>query len=160
MWKAAIKLAILYMLRNRFSEAKTRLKGDLNKIKDSFADLAEGRAVIFKKNLNNELHRIVNSLMGYMLIVVAIMCSSITAIIWLAATALNSPYRNLIFSITILLPLFTGLIIFLMIRHSWKKEPLFHQSIDQIKQDWQLFREAGDLDTDTSLIKSTDLTAQ
>ena len=148
MWKAAIKLAILYMLRNRFTEAKTRLKGDFLRIKDSFADLTENRVLIFRNNLNNELDRVIHSLLGYMLILIGIMCSCITAIIWLTATALNSPHRNLIFSVTMLSPLMIGLIIYLIIRHSWKKEPLFHQSFVQIKQDWQLFRDVGESDVE------------
>lgn len=151
MWKTAIKLAMLYMLRNRFTEAKTRLKGDLHKIKDGFADLTESRASIFKQNFSNELARVVHSLMGFMLVFIAITCSSITAIIWLTATALSSPHRNLIFSVTIILPLVIALVIFLVIRYSWKKEPLLHQSIVQIEQDWQSFREAGESDTDTNL---------
>lgn len=152
MWKTAIKLAMLYMLRNRFTEAKTRFKEDLYKIKDSIADLTESRAAIFKKNFNDELNRVVRSLMGFLLVFVAITCSSITAIIWLAAIALNSPQRNLIFSVTIILPLIVGLVIFLVIRHSWKKESLFHKSIVQIEQDWQLFREIGESDTNTNLV--------
>lgn len=151
MWKTAIKLAMLYMLRNRFTEAKTRFKEDLYKIKDSIADLTESRAAIFKKNFNDELNRVVRSLMGFLLVFVAITCSSITAIIWLAAIALNSPQRNLIFSVTIILPLIVGLVIFLVIRQSWKKESLFHKSIVQIEEDWQLFREVGESDTNTNL---------
>lgn len=160
MWKTAIKLAMLYMLRNRFTEAKTRLKGDLYKIKDSFADLTESRASIFKNNFNNELARVIRSLMGFMLMLAAVTCSSITAIIWLAATAISSPHRNLIFSITMILPLIVAIVIFLIIRYSWKKEPLFHQSIVQIEQDWQLFREAGESDTDTNPTNPTEVTTQ
>ena len=147
MWKTAIKLAMLYMLRNRLTEAKTRLKGDLYKIKDSFADLTESRVAIFKNNFNDELERVIHSMLALLLMFIAIMCSTITAIIWLAAIALNSPHRDLIFSITIILPLILSLVIFLVIRHSWTNESLFHKSIVQIQKDWQAFREVGEADT-------------
>ncbi len=160
MWKAAIKLAMLYMLRNRFSEAKTRIKGDLYKIKDSFANLIESRTLIFKNNLNNELDRIFHSLVGLMLILAAIISSSVTAIIWLTITALTSPHRNLIFTTAMILPLIIALIIYWLIRRSWAQKPLFHHSIVQIKKDWQLFRQAGESETDISMTESTDVTTQ
>ena len=155
MWKTAARLAVLYLLRNRFNDVKERFSGDLNNIKDSLSDLVESRFAIFKLNFNNEVGRIVRSLMGYLLILVAITCSSLTAIIWLASIAVNSPNRNLIFSVTMLAPLLVGLIIYMLIRFSWKKEPLFYKSISQIEEDWQLFRhaDAADLEPAEEIIK-------
>ncbi|MBC7786971.1 MAG: phage holin family protein [Methylophilaceae bacterium] len=140
MWKTAIKLVLLYVIRNKYNEAKTGFKGDFSKIKDSVADLAESRIVIFKQNLEYEISRIIHSLLGFMLMLVAILCSTLTAIIWLTATALNSPHRTLIFSTTILVPLLVGIGIYFFIKISWKKEPLFNQSIKQVALDWDLFR--------------------
>ena len=145
MWKTALKLAMLFMLRNRFDMAKEHLKNDLGKIKNSIADLTESRAIIFKQNFNDELVRLVRSLMGFMLIVIAITCSCITAIIWLAATAWTSPHRDIIFGVTILLPIIIAIAIYIRIHASWNKESLFNQSIKQIEHDWHLFR-----DTDVS----------
>ena len=140
MWKTAIKLVLLYVIRNKYNEAKTVFKGDFSKIKDSFSDLAENRVTMFKKNLEYEISRIVHSLLGLMLMLVAILCSSITAIIWLTVTALNSPHRTLIFSLTTVVPLLVGIAIYFFIKLSWTKEPLFNQSIKQVAYDWDLFR--------------------
>lgn len=140
MWKTAIKLVLLYVIRNKYNEAKTEFKGDFSKIKDNVAELAENRMTLFRQNLEYEISRIVHSLIAYMLMLVAILCSSITAIIWLTATAINSPNRTLIFSTTMIVPLLIGIAIYFFIKASWNKEPLFNQTIKQIVFDWELFK--------------------
>lgn len=154
MWKTAIKLILLYIVRNKFNNAKSQLKGDFMKIKDNIADLAENRAGLFKQSLEHELSRLVHSLMGFMLMLVAITCSCITAIIWLTATALESPHRTLIFSATMLTPLVIGLGIYFYIRMCWQKQPLFYGMMKQLNHDWQLFRnnaETSPADDETNL---------
>lgn len=146
MWQTGIKFLALCLLRNRFNEAKDKFKGDLNNIKDNIADLAESRAAIYKENINYELSRLVRSFVSIMFALVAITCVSITAIIWLVTIALNNPYRNIIFSFTLLVPLIISIGICLLVRYTWKKEPLFQQSIIQIEQDWLLFRKLDGLD--------------
>ncbi len=158
MWTTAAKLLMFFLLRNRFNETKNQIKDDIHKVKDSIADLAESRAVIFKLNFNAELGRLARSFLGFMLMLIAITCSGITAIIWLAAIALNSPHRNLIFSGMIIVPLIAGLVIYFVIRYSWEKESLFHQSIAQIERDWRLFRDADGTKNSISEINSTEET--
>lgn len=136
MWKAAIKLMALLFLRSRFNHAKS----DFGKIKRNIADLAESRAAFFKQNFDDEMQRIVRSAIGFMLVLIAIACASITAIMWIAATAWSSPHRDIILGVTMLVLIVIGLIIFAVIYYSWKKQPLFDQSMSLIEQDWCMFR--------------------
>jgi uncharacterized membrane protein YqjE len=106
--------------------------------------MAESRAAIFKQNFNHDLQRMVNSLFGFMLVLLATVCSGLTGILWLVASAWNSPHRDSILATAMLLPLFMGIGIFVFIHQSWKKQPLFSQSIKQIESDWLLFRHGLD----------------
>ncbi len=49
-----------------------------------------------------------------------------------------------------ILPLLIAVGIFLAIRHTWKKQPLFAKSMVQIENDWQVFKDGLDGTADTS----------
>ena len=136
MWKTTVKLMVLLFLRSRFNHTKT----DLSKIKRNIADLAENRAASFKQNFKEELQRIVHSAIGFMLAMIAIACASITAIMWIAASTWSSPHRDIILGCTMLLLILIGFVIFAFIYYSWKKVPLFNQSMLLIGQDWRMLR--------------------
>ena len=146
MWKTALKLLVVLLLRNRV----THVKNDFMAVKENIAIMAESRATIFKQNFNADLQRMVNSLVGFMLVFLAVACSSLTGILWLVASAWNSPYRDIILGIAMILPILLAVGVYCYIRHSWKKEPLFSQSIQQIENDWRVFRGGLDGTADTS----------
>ncbi len=140
MWKAALKLAVFMFLRSKINHVKDDIGNNLGAVKEQIALLAESRALIFKQNFNRELHRLGNSLLGFMFMLLAAACSGLTALMWLFAIAWGSPNRNVILTATIVVPLLIGIGIYLYIRQSWKKEPLFDTTMTQIHSDWLLFR--------------------
>lgn len=148
MWKTALKLVaeLLFMLflrkyvNNIKDDFSNDLSSHLSTAKENFAALAESRAAIFKQNFNRDLQRIVNSLIGFMFVLLAAACSVLTGIFWLVASAWNSPHRDSILGATLIIPILIGVCVYLAIRHSWEKEPLLSQSIKQVENDWLIFR--------------------
>ena len=112
--------------------------------------MAESRAAIFKQNFIDEINRAVKSLLGFMLILLFAILSLLTGLMWLFAMAWNSPNRDLILGATMLLPLVIAIGVYFSIRHSWKKQPIFHQSMQQIESDWQVFKVGFDTPTDAN----------
>lgn len=140
MWKTALKLAVFMFLRSKINHVKDDIGNNLGAVKENMAILAESRALIFRQNFHRELNRLGNSLLGFMFMLLAAVCSGLTALMWLFAIAWNSPNRNVILSITLIVPLLIGVGIYFYIRESWKKEPLFDRTMTQIQSDWLLFR--------------------
>ena len=163
MWTSALKFIAILFLKNRmeyvrshfFNKLNTNSSEDLNQLKfnqlkRSIAVMAESRAAIFKQNFHFEVRRVVNSLFGFMLILLAAMLSLLTGLMWLFATAWVSPYRDIILGITMILPLLIAVGVYLYIRRSWQKKPIFQQSMLQVESDWQVFRAGLDGTADTS----------
>jgi uncharacterized membrane protein YqjE len=150
MWKTALKLLAVVLLRNRINHVTTDFTNHFSAVKENIAVMAESRAAILKKNFNDDLQRIVNSFFGIMVILLAVACSGLTAILWLIASAWDSQNRNVILGATMILPLLIGIGIFVFMRHSWQKNPLFSRSIEQIETDWLVFRGGLDGTADTS----------
>lgn len=157
MWKTALKfLAILFLKNglafaknNFFSKLNPNNSGDdnklkLNQLKENIAAMAESRAAIFKQNFSHEVSRLVKSLFGFMLILLAAIFSLLTGILWLFATAWSSPNRDIILGTTMLVPIVLAVGVYLTIRHSWQKQPILHQSMLQIESDWQVFKAGFD----------------
>lgn len=140
MWKTALKLAVFMFLRSKINHVKDDIGNNLGTVKENMAILAESRALIFKQNFHRELNRIGNSLLGFLFMLLAGVLSTLTGLMWLFAIAWNSPNRNLILSITLIVPILIGVGIYLYIRQSWKREPLFDKTMTQIQTDWVLFR--------------------
>jgi uncharacterized membrane protein YqjE len=125
---------------NLFNKTKSDATSQLNQLKDNIAVMAESRAAFFKQNINQELQRLVNSLLGLMLIFAIVIFAGLIGMMWLFASAWNSPNRDAILGSAMLLPILFAIGIFLFIRYSWLKDPLFSQSIAQIESDWHVFR--------------------
>lgn len=140
MWKTALKLAVVMFLRSKINHVKDDIGNNLGAVKENMARLAESRALIFKQNFNRELHRLGNSLLGFMFMSIAAIFSGLTGLMWLFAIAWSSPNRNLILAVIVVVPLLAGIGIYIYIRQSWKKEPLFDKTMKQIHSDWLLFR--------------------
>ena len=158
MWTTALKFLAILFIKNRMEFAKviffnkilTNSSDDLKRLKENIAAMAESRAAIFKKNFNQEVRRVVNSLLGFMLILLAAILSLLTGLMWLFATAWVSPHRNVILGLTMILPILIALGMYLLIRRSWQKQPILHQSIVQIESDWLVFKAGLDGTVDVS----------
>ena len=158
MWTSALKFIAILFLKNRmeyvrshfFNILNTNTSENLNQLKLSIAAMAESRAAILKQNFHFEVRRVVNSLFGFMLILLAAMLSLLTGLMWLFATAWVSPYRDIILGTTMILPILIAAGVYLYIRRSWQKQPILHQSMVQIESDWQVFRAGLDGTADIS----------
>lgn len=158
MWNTALKLAaqllIAKFLRNRMQDAQENLQsnaaGHFSEVKKNLAALVESHATLFKQQWNQDLKRAANSFFGIVIIFFALLCSGLTALMWLFATAWNSPHRDTILGVTMILPLLISIGIFFAIRQTWKKEPLFSKSMVKVENDWRVFRNGLDGTADTS----------
>jgi uncharacterized membrane protein YqjE len=158
MWTSLLKFLAVLLLKNRvefirnnfFNKLNTHSTEDLNRLKENIAAMAESRAAIFKQNFNHEVKRVVYSLFGFMLILLAALSSLLTGLAWLFATAWASPNRDIILGSTMLLPILIAVGVYLYIRQSWQKQPILQQSMQQIESDWQIFRAGLASTTDTS----------
>ncbi len=140
MLKTVLKLAVFLFLRSKVKNVQTTTDDHLSTVKHNIVHMAEMRAAVFKQNFNNELKRLGNSVIGFMLMLVAAICSGLIGLMWLFALAWSSPDRNIILSLAFILPLLLCVGIYAYLRYSWKKEPLFEQAISQIATDWRLFK--------------------
>ncbi len=150
MWKTAAKLLVVLFLRNRMNLVTSSFGNQFSEVKEHIAVMAESRAAIFKQNFSKDLQRMVNSLLGYMFMLLAAACSALIGLMWLFAIAWSSPHRDIILGTAMILPILIGVGIFAYIRYSWKKKPLFDRSIKQIESDWLVFRGGLDGTADTS----------
>ena len=158
MWTTALKFLAILFIKNRmefakfnfFNKLNTSTSDDLKRLKENIAAMAESRAAIFKQNFNQEVRRVVNSLFGFMLILLAAILSLLTGLMWLFATAWVSPHRDVILGVTMILPILIAVGVYLLIRRSWQKQPILHQSIVQIENDWLVFRAGLDGTADIS----------
>ena len=158
MWTTALKFLAILFIKNRMEFAKVNFfnklsassSDDLKRLKENIAAMAESRAAIFKQNFNQDVRRVVNSLFGFMLILLAAILSLLTGLMWLFATAWVSPHRDVILGATMILPILIAVGVYLLIRRSWQKQPILHQSIVQIEKDWLVFRVGLDGTADIS----------
>ncbi|MBC7755938.1 MAG: phage holin family protein [Bdellovibrio sp.] len=163
MWKTALKFLAIFVLKNRMQFLKSQFfnklhtnaydsfnKPNLYRLKDNIAAMAETRAAIFKQNFNHEINRVVKSLIGFMLILLFAILSLLTGLMWLFATAWTSPHRDIILGVTMLIPIALAIGVYLAIRNSWQKQPILHQSMQQIESDWQVFKAGFDTTADAN----------
>ena len=163
MWMSALKFIAVLFLKNKMGFIRSQFFNLLNanasdnlnqlkldQLKLSIATMAENRAALFKRNFNYEVQRVVSSLFGFMLILLAAILSLITGLMWLFATAWVSPHRDIILGTTMILPILIAVGVYFYIRRSWQKQPILHQSIVQIESDWQTFRAGFDGTADIS----------
>ena len=158
MWNTVLKLVgqllIAKFLRGNMQNSEVNMsnkaQSHFGAVKQSMAALVESHAALFKAQFHSDMQRVANSLLGLTFIFFAMLCSGLTALMWLFATAWNSAHRDLILGVTMILPILIAVGVFLVIRHNWKKQPLFAKSMVQIENDWQVFRSGLDGTADTS----------
>lgn len=146
MWGHVIKFVALYLVNNRVARAKH----SLDEVKDNAADYAETRAAFIKQNLMHDIERVVDSFIGLLLIFAGFIFTGILGLMWIFTMAWNSPNRELILGVTMLIPLALSAILFYNIRKSWKQKPLMHDTTQLISEDWQSFRHGLDGTADIS----------
>ena len=148
------QLLIAKFLRKHMQDAESNMSSNaqhhFSAVKNSLAALVENHAALFKAQFQTDMQRIAKSLLGLTFIFFAMLCSGMTALMWLFATAWSSAHRDSILGATMILPVLVAVGIFLAIRHTWKKQPLFAKSMVQIENDWQVFRNGLDGTADTS----------
>jgi uncharacterized membrane protein YqjE len=150
-FKLVAQLLITKFIRDRVQEHLSHdAANHFGAVKNSLAALLESHAVLFKNQFHHDVKRMVNSFFGFMFILLAAIFSTLTGLMWLFATAWDSPNRDIILGTTMILPIILGVAVFLVIRQSWKKQPLLQQSMVQIEHDWQVFRNGLDGTADTS----------
>lgn len=140
MWKTALKLAVFMFLRSKICHVKDDIGNNLSAVKENIAILAESRALLFKQNFHRELKRLGSSVLAFMFMLLAAVCSGLIALMWLFAIAWTSPDRNVILSITLIVLILIGVGIYMYLHKTWKQEPLFDKTMMQIHSDWLLFR--------------------
>ncbi len=158
MLKNLLKYLAIWLLKNRlefvrdsfFNKQNAHTGEHLKNLKVNIAAMAETRAAMFKHNFYHEMHRVVTSILGFMLILISVILSALTGLMWVFATAWTSPNRNIILGTTMILPILVAVTIYLFIRHSWQKKPIFNQSILQVESDWLVFKAGLDGTADTS----------
>ena len=146
MWTTAAKLLVFMFLRNRFKH----VKHDVSEVKGHIAVYTASRAVMFKHNLMRDLHRVVNSFVGYLLMFAAIIFAGLTGIMWVVASVWSSPHRDIILGTTMTIPLLLAVGIYFFIDYSWNKAPLLDESFKQIEHDWRAFGHSLDGTADIS----------
>ncbi len=146
MFASILKMITFYLIGNRLSEAKQ----DLIAVKDSAADYAESRTSLIKQNVMQDITRIVNSFIGILIMFTAIIFTGLLGLMWLFAAAWQSPNRELILGISMLIPLCLSAFIYLAIKASWQKKPLLIETTELISNDWRSFRHGMDGTADTS----------
>lgn len=150
--KLVMQFMIAKFIRSRMQDVQNDASSNnhLGGLKRNMAALLESHAALFKSEFNNDLKRVANSLLGLMFILFATICAGLTGLMWLFATAWNSPHRDIILGTTMILPIIISIGVFLVIRQSWKKQPLLQQSMVQIEHDWQVFKSGLDGTADIS----------
>lgn len=149
--KLVAQFVIARFIRSRMQDVHNQPGNNhLGGLKRNMAALLESHAALFKSEFNNDLRRVVNSLLALTFISVAAICSGLTGLMWLFATAWKSPYRDVILGTAMILPIIISIGVYLVMRQSWKKQPLLSKSMVQIEQDWQVFKGGLDGTADTS----------
>ena len=146
MFASVLKMITFYLIGNRISEAKN----DLIEVRENAANYAESRSRRIKENVMQDLQRVVNSFIGYLIMFSAIIFSGLLGLMWLFAAAWQSPNRELILGVSMLLPLCISAVIYTVIKSSWQKKPLLNDTTQLISKDWQSFRHGLDGTADIS----------
>jgi len=141
MWQTALKLLVVYMLRNKMNQAKNGLQLDLTGIKDNIASIAERHVAQFVRDLSRDSKRIINSLIGLTIALFTLAGAGLIALIWLFAIAWQSVHREFILGGIIAGGLFISIGIFVYVYHSWQNAPFLNQTITQVEADWVVFKE-------------------
>lgn len=146
MFASVLKMITFYLIGNRISEAKN----DLIEVRENAANYAESRSRRIKESVMQDLQRIVNSFIGYLVMFSAIIFSGLLGLMWLFATAWESPHRAFILGVSMLVPLCISAVIYVVIKQSWQQKPLLAETTALISKDWQSFRHGLDGTADIS----------
>lgn len=141
-----LKYIALYLFNSRASKSRN----SLNHVLESSADYAESRALLIKYHLLEDLERVAKSFIGFLGILAGLVFSGMIGLMWIFTAAWNSPNREIILGIVMIIPLVAGVVVFIVIKNSWKARPFMNEASDLIAHDWKVFRHGLDGTADTS----------
>jgi uncharacterized membrane protein len=136
MWVSLLKFAAVLFLNRKV----TTLKDNLFNLRHHVADYTEDRAQQLKQDFAEETERLATSLVGLLVVFSMFIFTGLLGLMWLFSLLWEHPQRSLILGLAMLVPIIIGVVIFLAVRATWQKKPLFADSLNMISHDWRLFR--------------------
>ncbi|HSH54896.1 MAG TPA: hypothetical protein VK974_09985 [Methylophilaceae bacterium] len=131
MWGTILKLVAMKFVGHR-----------LHLIVVQLMSFIERRAQIFIHNMGEEWNRLLKTLIGFIVVLTALVFSALIGAAWIVAIAWESPSRDVILGIAILIPLVIVLFMAIYLRSLWHKKPYLENSRSQLHSDWQVLRGA------------------
>ncbi|AKR43814.1 phage holin family protein [Methylophilus sp. TWE2] len=136
MWVNLLKFAALLFLNRKV----TALKDNFFNLRHHVADYTEDRAQQLKQDFVEETERLATSIVGLLVVFSMFIFTGLLGLMWLFSLLWEHPHRSLILGLAMLVPIIIGVVIFLAVRATWQKKPLFADSLNMISHDWRLFR--------------------
>ncbi|MFA6179104.1 MAG: multidrug resistance efflux transporter family protein [Candidatus Methylopumilus sp.] len=131
MWGTILKLIAMKFVGHRLHLVVMQLMA-----------FTERRAQILSRNMGEEWHRLVKTMVGLIIILSSLAFSALIGAAWVVASAWQNPSRDLILGSALLIPLAIVLIIGFYVRSLWHNKPYLQHSRDQLDTDWQVLRNA------------------
>ena len=135
MWGTLFKLVALKFFGHRLHRFISHLMAFI-----------EQRGHILSRSLGDEWNRLVKTLFGMVVVLSALAFSALIGAAWIVALAWNSPSRDVILAVAMVMPMFVVLLTALYLRGLWHNRPYLQQSRVQLNEDWQILRGALDGD--------------
>jgi len=131
MWRTLLKLVAMKFVGHRLHLVVVQLLAFI-----------ERRAHIFILNMGEEWNRLLKTVIGFIVVFTALVFSALIGAAWIVAIAWESPSRDLILGISMLIPLLLVLAVAIYLRSIWHKKPYLESARNQLDSDWQVLRGA------------------
>jgi len=131
MWRTLLKLVAMKFVGHKLHLVVAQLLAFI-----------ERRAHIFILNMGEEWNRLLKTVIGFILVFTALVFSALIGAAWIVAIAWESPSRDLILGISMLIPLLLVLAVAIYLRSIWHKKPYLESARNQMDSDWQVLRGA------------------
>lgn len=131
MWRTLLKLVAMKFIGHRLHLVVAQLLAFI-----------ERRAHIFIINMGDEWNRLLKTVIGFILVFTALVFSALIGAAWIVAIAWESPSRDLILGVSMLIPLLLVLVVAIYLRAIWHRKPYLESARNQLESDWQVLRGA------------------
>jgi len=131
MWRTLLKLVAMKFVGHRLHLVVVQLLAFI-----------ERRAHIFIQSMGDEWSRLLKTVIGFIVVFTALVFSALIGAAWIVAIAWESPSRDLILGISMLIPLLLVLVVAIYLRSIWHKKPYLESARNQMDSDWQVLRGA------------------
>lgn len=131
MWRTLLKLVAMKFIGHRLHLVVMQLLAFI-----------ERRAHIFILNMGDEWNRLLKTVIGFILVFTALVFSALIGAAWIVAVAWESPSRDLILGLSMVLPLVLVMGIAIYLRGLWHQKPYLESTRNQLGSDWQVLRGA------------------